>query len=248
MAPSTLPPRSTARSTSTEPGFIEATIAAVTSFGAGRPGISAVVMTMSCLAMCSAVSAACLAWYSLRHLLGVAAGGLGVLELLVLDGEELGAERFDLLLGRGAHVGGGDHRAEAPAVAIACRPATPTPMMNTFAAGTVPAAVIIIGKARSNASAAVDHRLVAGEVGLAGQHVHRLRAGDARHELHREGGDAGLGQRLQRGVIAVGIHDGDDQRAGLVARQLDASGRRTLSTMSASLHRVGGADRRAGRW
>ncbi len=47
-----------------EPGFIEATIAAETSFGAGRPGISAVVMTMSCLAMCSAVSAACLAWYS----------------------------------------------------------------------------------------------------------------------------------------------------------------------------------------
>jgi len=38
--------------------------AAETSFGAGRPGISAVVMTMSCLAMCSAVSAACLAWYS----------------------------------------------------------------------------------------------------------------------------------------------------------------------------------------
>ena len=34
------------------------------------------------------------------------------------------------------------------AVAMACRPATPTPMMNTLAAGTVPAAVIIIGKAR----------------------------------------------------------------------------------------------------
>ena len=34
------------------------------------------------------------------------------------------------------------------AVAIACRPATPTPMMKTFAAGTVPAAVIIIGMPR----------------------------------------------------------------------------------------------------
>jgi hypothetical protein len=40
------------------------------------------------------------------------------------------------------------------AVAIACRPATPTPITNTFAAGIVPAAVIIIGKARPKASAA----------------------------------------------------------------------------------------------
>jgi len=32
------------------------------------------------------------------------------------------------------------------AVAIACNPATPTPMMNTFAGKIVPAAVVIIGK------------------------------------------------------------------------------------------------------
>ena len=42
-------------------GFIDLTISAETSFGAGRPGISAVVITTSCLLMCSAVSAACLA-------------------------------------------------------------------------------------------------------------------------------------------------------------------------------------------
>ena len=40
------------------------------------------------------------------------------------------------------------------AVAMACKPATPTPITNTRAAGTVPAAVIIIGRARSNAAAA----------------------------------------------------------------------------------------------
>jgi hypothetical protein len=40
------------------------------------------------------------------------------------------------------------------AVAIACRPATPTPMTRTRAAGTVPAAVIIIGNARPKAAAA----------------------------------------------------------------------------------------------
>ena len=35
----------------TDPGRIDRTIASVTSTGAGRPGISAVVTTMSCLAM-----------------------------------------------------------------------------------------------------------------------------------------------------------------------------------------------------
>ncbi|GJD70455.1 hypothetical protein MMMDOFMJ_3404 [Methylobacterium gnaphalii] len=40
------------------------------------------------------------------------------------------------------------------AVAMAWRPATPTPMMKALAAGTVPAAVIIIGKALPNSAAA----------------------------------------------------------------------------------------------
>ncbi len=44
---STLPPCSAARSTVTEPGFIEAIMSARMSFGAGRPGMSAVVMMMS---------------------------------------------------------------------------------------------------------------------------------------------------------------------------------------------------------
>ncbi len=41
LASSQLPPRSTARSTMTEPAFMLSTMAAVISFGAGRPGISA---------------------------------------------------------------------------------------------------------------------------------------------------------------------------------------------------------------
>ncbi|MNK89156.1 hypothetical protein D3C87_1091550 [compost metagenome] len=64
LAPATLPPASTARSIRTEPGFIDATCSALTRTGAARPGIRAVVMTMSCFLMCSPVRAACLAWYS----------------------------------------------------------------------------------------------------------------------------------------------------------------------------------------
>ena len=44
---SQLPPVSPARSTTTLPGFIASTAAAVTSRGAGRPGTSAVVITTS---------------------------------------------------------------------------------------------------------------------------------------------------------------------------------------------------------
>ena len=39
----------------------------------------------------------------------------------------------------------------------------------------------------------LDHRLVAGEVRLRRQHVHRLGAGDARHPLHRQRFEPGLG-------------------------------------------------------
>ena len=59
--PATLPPLEAAMSTTTEPGFIEATISSVISRGAGRPGISAVVMRMSTSAACAAYSSAALA-------------------------------------------------------------------------------------------------------------------------------------------------------------------------------------------
>ena len=51
-----LPPCSAAMSTITEPGFIVCTIVSVTSRGAGRPGIRAVVITMSACAIRLATS------------------------------------------------------------------------------------------------------------------------------------------------------------------------------------------------
>ena len=56
--PSTLPPCAAAMSTMTEPRFISATSAAVIRRGAARPGMSAVVMTMSTSAACAEYSAA----------------------------------------------------------------------------------------------------------------------------------------------------------------------------------------------
>ena len=56
--PATLPPCSAARSTITLPGFIDCTISAVMSLGAGLPGMSAVVMMMSTSLHCSRYIAA----------------------------------------------------------------------------------------------------------------------------------------------------------------------------------------------
>ena len=55
---SQFPPASPARSTITDPGGIPSTASAVTSFGAGRPGTSAVVITTS-KPLIASVSACC---------------------------------------------------------------------------------------------------------------------------------------------------------------------------------------------
>ena len=83
-----------------------------------------------------------------RHFGRVAARALALDTGDILDEDRLGAERLDLFLGRRADVGRADLRPRRRAVAIAWSPATPTPMTKTRAALTVPAAVIIIGKAR----------------------------------------------------------------------------------------------------
>ena len=51
----------------------------------------------------------------------------------------------------------------------------------------------------------IDHGLVARKVGLRRQNVHGLGAGDARHQFHGKGGDAGLGDGLEAGLVAIGL-------------------------------------------
>jgi hypothetical protein len=104
-------------------------------------------MTMSCFLIVSAISAACLALYS-AHLLGVAAGGLGLLELLVLDGDELAPRLSTCSLAGRADVGGGDRGAEPPGGGDGLQPGDAGAHHQHLGRRTVPAAVIIIGKAR----------------------------------------------------------------------------------------------------
>ncbi len=75
-------------------------------------------------------------------------------------------------------------------------------------------------KGASELARRVEHGAVAGKVGLRGQDVHRLRAGDARDQLHGEGNEAGLG--IGGDVVGVleRLQHADEHRATLHPREL----------------------------
>ena len=59
----------------------------------------------------------------------------------------------------------------------------------------------------------IDDGLVAREIGLRGQHVHRLSAGDPRHQLHRKGGNPGTGIGLRVGGVLGRLQQADQHCA-----------------------------------
>ena len=76
------------------------------------------------------------------------------------------------------------------AVAIACRPATPAPSTSTFAGRDGAGGRGHHREEAARLARGEQRRRVAGDVGLRGERVHRLRAGDPRDRLHREAGHA----------------------------------------------------------
>jgi len=217
---------SIARSISTEPGFIDFTMSAVTSLGAGRPGISAVVMDDVLLLDMLGRSAppawpgtlSTFPWRSRRR-----SGAF--LELLVLDLRGiLAPSDFHLLLGGGPYVGRSDKRRRAGArVANRLQAGDGRrPSRTLLRAGkSWPAARHHHREGAAEGFGSLDYRAIAGEVGLRGQHVPSpARARDAPASISiAKRGDAGVRHRLQCGFIAVRIHDGDDQRAASVLRE-----------------------------
>ena len=127
----------------------------------------------------------------------------------------LRAEALDLLLdGRAARRRPRTLAPSRRAVAMACSPATPAPTMKTRAGAIVPAAVISIGNMRGSAFGGQQHRLVAGDGRHRRQHVHALGARDARHQLHREEALTPVGGERPDGIgRAKRIGEADDRLA-----------------------------------
>ena len=150
-----------------------------------------------------------------RHGLGVAPRRLGRLELLVLDGDEFGAQALDLLLGGGAYVGSRDDRPQTPRGGDGLKPRDARAHDEDLGGGHRPGGRHHHGEALAIGVGRLDHRPISGQVGLGRQGVHHLGAGDARHEFHGEGGGVRAPQRLDRGLVAPGVQQADDDRAGL---------------------------------
>ena len=148
-----------------------------------------------------------------RHLLGVAAGGLGLTELVVLDRDEFRAERFDLFLRRRPHIGRRDDRAVPPGGGDGLQSGDADAHHKNFGGGN--------GSRRRhhhrNGSAIFGRRVydraIARDIGLGGQDVHHLGAGDAGHELHGESDDPRRRELLELLFMSEGIRDGDHRRA-----------------------------------
>ncbi len=150
---SQLPPVAAARSTITEPARIARTALAGINFGAGRPGIAAVVITASEVRQALLELGLLLCLLLRGQFLRVAALGLLAAHAEV---EELRAERLDLLADDVADVEAPRHCAEAARGRERLQPATPAPITSTFAGCTVPAAVVSIGRKRGRLSAAIS--------------------------------------------------------------------------------------------
>ena len=133
----------------------------------------------------------------LAHLPGVAAGGLGRACSRLVDGDEARAEALDLLLRGGAHVGRRDDGAEPARRGDRLQPGHPGAHHQHARRLDRAGGGHHHRKGAAELGGGIEHRLVAGEVGLRGQDVHRLGAGDARQQLHREGGRSRRGHRLR---------------------------------------------------
>ena len=140
----TFPPVSAARSTMMLPCFIWFSISFVTSIGAFRPGIAAVVITTSARAMCFVRNVLC-AWFSSSVCARAYPPLVSASWFISCDMKV--APRLSTCSAAAALTSKAWTIAPSLfAVAIACSPATPAPSISTCAGGIVPAAVIIMGK------------------------------------------------------------------------------------------------------
>ena len=184
-------------STTTEPGFIVATISSVMQprrrLAGDQRGGDDDVDVLGLLG----VELGGLAVEVLAHLLGVAGGGRTF--VVDRDAQELGAHRLDLLADLGPRVEGPDDRAQAAGRADRGEPGDPGADDEHLGRRDLAGRGDLAGEQRAELVGRLDHRAVAADVGHRREHVERLGARDAGHRVHRERGHARLRSACRRG-------------------------------------------------
>jgi hypothetical protein len=125
------------------------------------------------------------------HFLGVAAGGFGLFEFLVLHRDKGATEAFDLLLRGRPHVGGRNHRTQAPRRGNRLQTGDPRAHHQHTRRRDGAGRGHHHRERPAKGGGAVQHRTISGKIRLRGQHVHRLCPSDPRDQLQRKPRDPG---------------------------------------------------------
>ena len=146
----------------------------------------------------------------LAHFGGIAARAFAFDPGDAFHEDRLCTQRQDLFPGRAAHVGCAHLRAEAPRGRDGLQARNADPHDKALGGGNRACRRHHHRKGAAIGIGRFDHRLVSGEVRLAGEDVHALRARDARHEFHRERFKASRRISIDPRPLAEGIKPGND--------------------------------------
>ena len=235
---SQLPPRSAARSTITEPGFIACD-------HVGRPqlrrrpagdqggGDDDVDLRRELAELGELLLAELGAGGR-----GIAAGGGPVLRLLELEEDELSAHGFDLLGHLRPDIEGIGHGAEAGRRTDGGQSGDAGAHHQHLGRRHLAGGGDLAGEEAAEVVAGLDHGAVAGDVGHGGERVHLLGARDARHHVHRNDGGA-LCPRLLQKLSVLRRPEERDQGLALAQRPTSSSvGGRTFAITSVAAKRA----------
>ena len=176
------------------------------------------------------------------HFRGIATGAFALDAGHLLHEDRLGAERFDLLLGRGAHVGRTHLRTQPPRGGDRLKTGHAHAHDEAFGRRHGARRRHHHREGTVIFSRRVQHRLVSRQVRLGRQDVHRLRASDARHELHRQRLIAGRSIGIDPCPLAERVEARDDPgsrrsaakagRIGALHAQQDIGARQRRGTIA----------------
>ena len=137
---------------------------------------------------------------------GVAAGPLG----LCCGLNELCAKRAHLLTRGRTHVEGAHHRTETSRRGNGLEAGNTSTEHKGLGGGDAPRCRGQHRQELIERTGANQHRLVASHAALRGEHVHGLRAADARYQFECEGGEAALFQRWDQIFVRARGQEGNE--------------------------------------
>ncbi len=142
-----------------------------------------------------------------RHRFGISGGGFGLLEFVVLDRDELCAERRNLFLRDGTNVRRRHHGSEPARRRDRLKTSNACPHDKNFRRRNCARSRHHHRHGAFEFGCRIDDGLVSGEVRLRGQHVHGLCSRDPRHQFHRKAGQASPGNCFKARPVVEGLQD-----------------------------------------